>query len=285
MPERMAKPLRGLRLLTIGLNLPAPVAAQQARRLGARVRKIEPPSGDPVAQMAPAVYAELHQGVAVQRLHLGEAAGQRALQRELARADVLLSSFRPQALRKLGLDWRRLRAVHPQLWMVAIVGALAEPDAPGHDLTYQAGLGLLAADLPPSLWADMCGAQQAVLALHQVALARARGEAPRCLRVGLADALAQAAAPQRWGLTAAGGLLGGRHAGYQVYACRDGRVAVAALEPKFAQSLAACAGLAEPVRWLDPEPRERLAAWFAGQTVAQLRALALARDLPLEVCP
>ena len=66
---------------------------------------------------------------------------------------------------------------------------------------------------------------------------------------------------------------------------RDGRVAVAALEPKFAQALAACAGLSEPVRWLDPALRAQLSAWFAAQSVAQLRALAQARDLPLEVCP
>lgn len=279
------KSLRGLRLLSLGLNLPAPVAAQRARQLGARVRKIEPPDGDPVAQIAPEVYAELHAGVTVQRLDLRTPAGQRSLRRELARADVLLSSFRPAAMRRLGLGWSALRREFPSLWQVAIVGSLAEPDAPGHDLTYQASLGLLAGDLPASLWADMSGAQQALLALHQVMLGIARGDAPRRIAVGLADALALAAAPHRWGLSAPGGLLGGRHAGYQLYPCRDGRVAVAALEPKFAQGLAACAGLAEPVRWLQPQTQAQLAAWFAAQHLEPLRELARARDLPIEVCP
>lgn len=280
-----SRPLSGLRILSLGLNLPAPVAAQQARQLGARVRKIEPPAGDPVAAMAPAVYAELHQGLRISRLDLAQPAGQEALRRELARADVLLTSFRPQALRRLGLGWRALRRDHPSLWQVAIVGELAAPDEPGHDLTYQAGLGLLGDALPPSLWADMAGAQAALLALHQVQLGRLKGEPPRLLRVGLADALAQAAAPRRWGLTAPGGLLGGLHAGYQVFACRDGKVAVAALEPKFANALADCAGLGPSARWLAASTRERLAAWFATQTPAALRRLAAERDLPLVVSP
>ncbi len=282
MPHR---PLAGLRLLSLGLNLPGPLAAQQARRLGARVRKIEPPGGDPAAVLAPQVYAELHKGVTLRQLDLGEVAAQPALEQELARADVLLSSFRPSALRRLGLSWAGLRRRHPALWQVAIVGELAQPEAPGHDLTYQAGLGLLGDALPASLWADCSGAQQALLALHQVQIGRQAGLRPRCLRVGLADALALAAAPRRWGLTAPGGLLGGAHAGYGVYACRDGRVALAALEPKFAQALAACAGLSDAVDWSSAATRERLAAWLMRHRGEELAQLAARHDLPLVVCP
>lgn len=281
MPHR---PLAGLRLLSLGLNLPGPMAAQQARRLGARVRKIEPPAGDPVAALAPDVYAELHEGVAVRPLDLADAASRPALEHELARADVLLTSFRPSALRRLGLSWSALQRHHPALWQVAIVGELAQPETPGHDLSYQAGLGLLGDALPASLWADCAGAQQALLALHQVQLARAAGQRPRCLRVGLADALAVAASPRRWGLTAPGGLLGGAHAGYQVYACRDGHVAVAALEPKFAARLAQVAGLGESVNWCSPAVARQLRDWLASRRCAELRRLALDQDLPLEIC-
>jgi crotonobetainyl-CoA:carnitine CoA-transferase CaiB-like acyl-CoA transferase len=254
--------LRGLRVLSLGLNLPAPVAAQQARQLGARVRKIEPPAGDPVAAMAPAVYAELHEGVAVQRLDLREGAGQRALQRELARADVLLTSFRPAALKRLGLSWARLRRAHPQLWQVAIVGSLAAPEEAGHDLTYQAQLGLVGDAPPPSLWADMAGAEAALRALHTVQIGRLRGDAPRLLKVGLQDALAHLAAPRRWGLTTPGGLLGGALPQYRVLRCADGRVAVAALEPHFAKKLPPAAELQT-------------------KTAAALNALAAAEDLPI----
>lgn len=279
----MSKPLAGLRVLSLGLNVPAPVAAQHARQQGARVRKVEPPGGDPVAAMAPAAYAELHAGVRVLSLDLRTEAGQRRLHAELARADVLLTSFRPQALVKLGLGWRRLRQAFPALWQVAIVGSLTAPQEAGHDLTYQAQQGLVHDRLPLNLWADLCGAQATLTALHAVQIGRLRGDTPRCLRVGLQDALAAAAAPLRWGLTQPGGLLGGRHAAYQVLPCRDGRVALAALEPKFTRALAGLVGLTEPVHWLRSQPA--LDAWLARHTRAELQQLAATHDLPLVVLP
>ena len=209
------KSLKGLRVLSLGLNLPAPVAAQRARQLGARVRKIEPVSGDPLAQWAPAVYAELHEGVRVQTLDLRTLDGQRRVQKELANSDVLLTAFRPAALARLGLDWRTLHRQHPQLWQVAIVGSVEAPQDAGHDLSYQTLAGLLPAQgLPTNLWADMAGAQAALLALHQVR----PGVPGRRLVIGLQDALLELARPQQWGLTSPGALLGGGHALYQRYA-------------------------------------------------------------------
>lgn len=283
------RPLRGLRILSLGLNLPAPVALQACRALGATVRKIEPPAGDPVAGFSPALYKELHEGVQVVQLDLKRAAGQAGLQRELARCDVLLTSFRPSALQRLGLGWRALQRQHPQLWQVAIVGGRGErAEEAGHDLTYQAEAGLLTASgLPPTLVADMSGAEQAVQAVLQAALGRAQGTKPRRLEVGLADAAHALAAPLRWGLTAPGGLLGGAHALYQVLPCRDGRVAIAALEPHFAQRLAELIGLppASPAAWLRPERHQAVATWCLGKTRAELRELAQRLDLPLVVCP
>ena len=49
--------------------------------------------------------------------------------------------------------------------------------------------------------------------------------------VALSDAAAYLALPRTWGLTSPQGSVGGAHAGYRVYPCKDGRVAVAALEP------------------------------------------------------
>lgn len=283
------RPLRGLRILSLGLNLPAPVALQTCRGLGARVRKVEPPAGDPVAAFAPELYAELHEGVRVLRLDLKQAAGQAALQRELAATDVLLSSFRPSALQRLCLGWRSLQRQYPQLWQVAIVGGCgARAEEAGHDLTYQAEAGLLPpTGLPRTLLADMGGAAQAVQAVLQAALGRSQGARPRRLEVGLAEAARGLAAPLRWGLTAPGGMLGGAHALYQVLPCRDGRVALAALEPHFAQRLAELMGLppAGPTAWLKPERHQAVAAWCSGKTRAELSDLAQRLDLPLVVCP
>jgi len=282
------RPLAGCRIVSLALNIPGPVALAECRRLGARCRKVEPPAGDPVRSWSPTLYAELHTGVPVQAVDLKTPRGMATLHRALARADVLLTAFRPQALDRLGLGWKALQAQHPGLWQVAIQGAAAAARAneAGHDLTYQAEHGLVVpGHLPRTLVADMAGAEAVVQAVLQAALGRSRGDRPRRLVVGLADAAARMAAPQRWGLTQAGGLLGGAHAGYQVLQARDGWVALAALEPHFAQRLAALAGLGERPAWLGARTRSAVAAWVGGHSTAELAALAAAHDLPLVVCP
>lgn len=282
------RPLAGCRIVSLALNIPGPVALADCRRLGARCRKLEPPAGDLVRSWSPTLYADLHAGVPVQTVDLKAPRGMAALHRALARADVLLTAFRPRALERLGLGWKALQARHPQLWQVAIQGSAdaARANEAGHDLTYQAEHGLVVpGHLPRTLLADMAGAEAVVQAVLLAALGRSRGDSPRRLVVGLADAAARMAAPQRWGLTQSGGLLGGAHAGYQVLQARDGWVALAALEPHFAQRLAALAGLGERPAWLAAPTRNAVAAWVAGHSTAELANLAAAHDLPLVVCP
>src|SRR4051794_34014020 len=119
MPTAFA-PLHGIRILSLALNLPGPAALLRCRRLGAHCVKLEPPAGDPMGRYNPAAYAELHEGVKVLQADLKAREGQALLQRELARSDVLLTSFRPSALHKLGLGWKELHARHPTLSQVAI---------------------------------------------------------------------------------------------------------------------------------------------------------------------
>jgi alpha-methylacyl-CoA racemase len=103
------------------------------------------------------------------------------------------------------------------------------------------------------------------------------------IEVALADAAAYLGLPRHWGLTQPGGSVGGAHAGYRVYECKDGRVAVAALEPHFAAALCAAAGLPAPDRlaMFSPETREAIAAFFHARTRAELDRLAAEKDLPL----
>ena len=73
-----------------------------------------------------------------------------------------------------------------------------------------------------------------------------------------------------------------------MYACKNGRVALAALEPHFALSLCEAAGvkLAHPVNDLfKPATRKAIEAFLAGQTRAQLDKLAEAKDIPLMTLP
>ena len=234
-------------------------------------------------------YDTLHQGVRIATADLKSEKGQKALHRELAKADVLLTSFRPSALQKLGLDWKALRKLYPTLSLVAIVGAPgARGEEPGHDLTYLAENNLVGGlELPPTLYADMGGslmASEAVLQarLHQLQ----KGKGVR-LEVALSDAAAYLALPRTWGLTKPGAAVGGGHAGYRVYPCKDGRVAVAALEPHFAQALCNAAGITEIDRqtMMAPATHARIAGFLAALTRSQLDALALAQDIPLFTLP
>jgi alpha-methylacyl-CoA racemase len=285
--------LRGVRVLSLALNLPGPAALMRCRRMGAECTKLEPPSGDPMHHYSPATYAELHEGVKVLQADLKSEAGQATLARHLAKTDVLLTSFRPSALEKLGLGWKKLHSRYPSLCHVAIVGAPgARAEEPGHDLTYLADNGLVPGlDLPPTLFADMGGALMASEAVVKAALLQRErytgsGDVhPEgvCLEVALSDAAGWLGLPRHWGLTLPGGSVGGAHAGYRVYACKDGRVAVAALEPHFAAALCAAAGLAasDASAMHDPATHQRIADYLLTQTCEQLDQVAAERDVPL----
>ncbi|MDW8335878.1 MAG: CoA transferase [Tepidimonas sp.] len=277
-------PLRATHIVSLALNLPGPAALMRLRALGARCTKIEPPSGDPMHEYCPAAYARMQRGVRTVALDLKSPQGQRRLGRLLQTADVLLTSFRPSALAKLGLDAAALQQRYPRLCVVRIVGAAgARAEEAGHDLTYQAEAGLLdGGALPPSLLADMAGALLATEAVLAALLQRQDSGRGGVHEVALAEAAAWLALPRHWGLTAPGGLLGGAHAGYRVYPCADGRVAVAALEPHFVRRLGEVAGLGSltPADCLQPATAERLAAWFAVRARAELDALARRHDLP-----
>jgi alpha-methylacyl-CoA racemase len=284
------RPLADVRILSLALNLPGPAALMRCRGMGATCIKLEPPAGDPMRHYAQAAYAQLHEGVDVRVADLKTAAGQAVLHELLARTDVLLTSFRPSALAKLGLGWDALHAKYPSLSQVSIVGGAGDAaEVPGHDLTYLAEHGLVpGTQLPATLFADMAGSLMASEAVVQAALLKAGGVGGaavqgQCFEVALADAAGYLALPRRWGLTQPTGAVGGAHAGYRVYACKDGRVALAALEPHFAARLCAVAGIApsDMAGMLDPQTRDAVAAFLATRTRAQLDVLAREQDLPL----
>jgi hypothetical protein len=286
--------LKGVRIVSLALNLPGPAALMRLHAMGATCTKIEPPappsapagsSADPMGQYNPGAYATLHQGVKILRADLKSPAGQKAAQSALAKADVLLTSFRPSALNKLGIGWATLKKMYPALSMVEIVGAPGErAEEPGHDLTYLAEAGLVqGSDMPPTLYADMGGSLMASEAVLQARLAQLKTGKGVHLQVALSDAAAYLALPRSWGMTTPGAAVGGGHAGYRVYPCKNGRVAVAALEPHFAKSLCQQAGVTDSgmKSLFSPATHTAIAAFLAGKTRAQLDALGAKFDIPL----
>lgn len=271
------KPLLRMRVVSLAVNVPGPVAASRLQELGAEVIKIEPPGGDPLARACPAWYADLSRGQRVTVLDLKAPGGRAGLDGFLAQADLLLTSSRSGALSRLGLGREDLASRHPGLSHVAIVGHPAPgDDVPGHDLTYQAGLGLLSPpDLPRTLLADLAGAERAVSAALALLLGRERGGRAGYAEVSLSEAASGFAEPLRYGLTVPGALLGGGAPEYNLYRASDAWISVAALEPHFRQKLLEELGLVEGAGYED------LARVFRTRSAQHWEAWAAPRDLPL----
>jgi crotonobetainyl-CoA:carnitine CoA-transferase CaiB-like acyl-CoA transferase len=126
---------------------------------------------------------------------------------------------------------------HPRLCQLAIVGESgAKAENPGHDLTYQAINGLVSPpEMPATLIADMAGAERATQIAVAALLHRERTGVATSEEVALAQVAYDMAEPRRRGLTARGGGLGGGLGLYGIYATLDGWIALAAIEPHFAQ--------------------------------------------------
>jgi alpha-methylacyl-CoA racemase len=268
--------LQGVKIVSLALNVPGPVAAARLATLGAEVIKVEPPNGDATSAVAPAWYESLCQGQTVLRLDLKTPDGRTKLDELLAGADLLLASFRPSALQRLGLDWERLHVRHPKLCFVGIVGYLAPlEERTGHDLTYQGDLGLLRPpQMPPTLFIDLAGAERAVsMALALLNRAARWGEAGGAW-VSLHECARDLAAPLKAGLTSSGGSLGGGYPLYGFYRANDGWIAIAALEPQFAERLLSELGLKKA----DRTSLERI---FLQRKAASWEKWAAGLDLPL----
>ena len=262
--------------MTLAVNVPGPVAAVRLHQLGAAATKVEPPAGDPLAVISPAWYQMLTQEQEIIRLDLKDPAGREQLAPLLDGADLLLTSTRPAALKRLGLGWEEVHARYPRLSQVAITGYPApHENRAGHDLTYQAAAGLVAPpDLPRTLLADLASAERAVSAALALLLGRERGQGSGYAQVAMTDATEALAAPLRYGLTAPGALLGGGLPGYGVYPAQQGWIAVAVLESHFREHL-------ERELEVSAADGEALGRVFLSRTATDWEAWAHARDLPI----
>ena len=288
-------PLAGVRVLDLTRLLPGPVATMHLADMGAEVIKIEDPGpGDYARVMGPMrkevsqFFVAVNRGKQFLRLDLKDAADRERLLDMVATADVLVESFRPGVMDKLGLGWSTLKQRNPKLVMCAISGY--GQDGPyaqlaGHDINYIGYAGMLeqnaGADGVPALpnlqVGDLLGgAQSALLGILAALVAVKMGGAGRFVDVSMTDAvLAHNIMPLAGvnnGAPAMPGrdLLTGGVPCYNVYRTGDGRyMAVGALELKFWQGC--CDVLQRP----DLKARH----WQLGQQVGGADALALKAEL------
>src|SRR5262247_3052523 len=149
-----ARPFAGIEVVEFGQFIAVPFCAQLLSEGGAHVVKVESVDGDPVRQLAPLAPGETRHFISRNRgkhslpLDLRHPSARQVVDRLLARADVVLTNFRPGLAAELGLDWASLAPRYPRL-VVGNVSAFGRrgPAAKlaGMDLVVQARSGLLAA--------------------------------------------------------------------------------------------------------------------------------------------
>jgi crotonobetainyl-CoA:carnitine CoA-transferase CaiB-like acyl-CoA transferase len=253
-------PLEGIHVLDLTRLLPGGYATQMLADLGADVLKIEEPGQGDYARVTPPFARGVGQAfLAVNRnkrsaaLNLKHPAGREALLRLVDSADVLVESFRPGVMARLGLAWETLHARNPRLIVCALTGYGQDgpySQRPGHDINYIGYAGLLAhltrAGQPPTMpgaqFADIGGGGlMAVVGIQAALVGRGATGEGRYVDVSMLDgtlgllpllasnALSGVAEPQPDEFYLSGAL-----PGYNVYETADGRyITLGALEPKF----------------------------------------------------
>jgi len=290
-PLDKVSPLHNITVLDLTRLLPGATATAYLAQHGAEVIKIEQPGeGDYARRLNPEVFRRTNAGKKSLSLNLKHPRGCDLLMQLALNADVLIESFRPGTMARLGLSYDVLHDLNPRLIYASLTGyGQTGPYAglAGHDVNYLALGGVLHLNLPsiPGIQiADLAGgAMQAVIAILLAIIQRSNtglgqhldismlAGVQSFLTVPLAEYHAHGHEPQ-----AREEVLSGRYACYNIYEASDGRwLAVGALEPKFWAELCRrldCADLI-PLQFSEGDTRtavkERLAAIFRSRTAQE----------------
>ena len=261
--------LEGVRVLDLSSVGPAARATRLLADYGAEVVKVAPvPRRAGVATVPPAYAYSGHRGMKRALLDL-KADGGRGAFLDLARgSDVVVESFRPGVVDRLGIGYEAVRTVNRSIVYCSTSGygqSGPRRDWAGHDLNYLATSGYLHCSgrdadgvpaLPGATVADIAaGGMHAALAIMAALLRRERTGHGEHLDVSVADgALGMMAlyADEHLATGVEPGpghyILTGRYACYGVYACGDGQcLSVAAIEPAFWANLCRALGFDEYV--------------------------------------
>jgi crotonobetainyl-CoA:carnitine CoA-transferase CaiB-like acyl-CoA transferase len=301
--------LDGVRVLDLSRYRPGPFAAMLLADMGAEVLKIEGPDGDDMQHLGPRdaagkpiFYPSLNGGKKVRRMDLKNDAVRREFLELVKAADVLLETFRPGVMKRLGVGYDVLSAKNSRLVYCALSGYGANGPlalAAGHDANYLALTGILyrsargtGAYFDPPI-ADDSGALFAVIAILGALRERERSGRGCEIDMGLADAVwplqsfqvadygerSYSPGPEET-------YLNDGAAWYRAYHTRDGRlVALGAAGGVFWQRFCQAAGHPEWIaREADPLPQrsliKELDQFFAGLSLEQC----VARFVPADCC-
>jgi crotonobetainyl-CoA:carnitine CoA-transferase CaiB-like acyl-CoA transferase len=293
--------LAGLRVLDLTRLLPGGYCTLLLADHGADVVKVEDTGAGDYARADPPSFASLNRGKRSIQLDLKSEGGRMAFLRLAASADVVVESFRPGVMDRLGVGWDVLREANPALVYCAITGyGQTGPlrSRAGHDLNYLARTGVLAlsgdAGGPPvqaaAQIADIAGG--ALMAAFGI-LAALRSGSGQFVDISMADGALSLLAMPAAGLLAGGEaprrgelVLGGRLLCYRVYECADGYVSMGALEPKFWAAFCRGIGREDLIAHQFDAPGSdahgEVSAVLAGRTRADWEAFNVEHDCCLE---
>jgi crotonobetainyl-CoA:carnitine CoA-transferase CaiB-like acyl-CoA transferase len=309
-PPSVPLPLSGVRVLELARLLPGNFCTLVLAMLGADVIKVEDPqTGDYMrdfgAQVdgAGACHHTVNRAKRSVMLDLKSASDRRRFDDMVRESHVLVESFRPGVMSRLGYSVQHLHELRPDLVIASISGYGADgpmAQRAGHDINYLALSGLLdrlkgrdgRSVSPPLPLCDLIGGGLLPATLILGYLHRARAEGVGAwIDASMMDGVALlphvlvndilAGAPQG---DQRDSLLGGGFACYDTYRLADGQVAVGALEAKFFNELCDVVGGLDDVRHrhLDPDVqpaiRRRLDEFFLALTRSDVERLFGARD-------
>lgn len=266
----MTMPLENIRVLDLTRLLPGPYCSQFFADFGAEVIKIEEPHiGDYARWTIPqvngysALFASLNRNKKSITLDLKSETDREKFLLLVESSDVLIESFRPGVMERLGIGYGMLKKINPKLIYCAITGyGQTGPfkDKPGHDINYLSYSGLLhystndggKPNVPAVQIADLGGgALMGVAGILMALIARNKTGKGQFVDISMLDGavswmqtiLPDYFAGQKYEKSELP-LAGGR-ASYGVYETSDGRyLAVGALEPKFWKAF--CEGIKRP---------------------------------------
>jgi crotonobetainyl-CoA:carnitine CoA-transferase CaiB-like acyl-CoA transferase len=273
----MSLPLQDVKVLDLSRLLPGGFCSLLLADLGADVLKVEDTgAGDYIRWSPPyyegahesarsALYLALNRNKRSIRLDLKSEQGRELLLRLVRDCDVVLESFRPGVLDRLGVGYERMREENPRIVYCAISGYGQDGPkrtAPGHDMNYLGLIGMLgltgerdggagegpvqsAVQIADIGGGSMMAALGILAALHERdgSLARPGSGIGQLVDISMSDGalswlamvagryFADGVTPHRGDLELAGALIC-----YRPYECADGWVSLGALEPKFWQA-------------------------------------------------
>lgn len=292
--------LTGIRVLDMSRLLPGPYCTMLLADFGAEVIKIEEPGkGDYSRSFPPFLkdfgywHLQLNRNKQSVVLDLKSEEGKNIFLELVKTADVVVESYRPGVLKKLGVDYEAAAKVNPKIIYCSLSGYGSKgplAHKADHDLGYLSLAGVTAmsgeADgapaIPGVLMADMNAALSAgmsiMIALRHAALT-GQGQEIDISLFNVAMNLMPGAASLFFGsgfvAERGNNWLTGAYANYNIYATADGRyVSVGCLEKKFWRNLCIGLGKEEIIDMIDDESnhpylKEQLAAAFKQKTMRE----------------